>query len=93
MADAMVGKARRAARRVGVENVTFEQGDAEQMPFADGSFDAALVNGIFKTSVGTSRPWPANFARCCAQGLRTVVAEMTFVDPPVQVASIDDWFR
>lgn len=38
----MVEAARRAAARRGIGNATFERADAEEMPFPDASFDAAL---------------------------------------------------
>jgi ubiquinone/menaquinone biosynthesis C-methylase UbiE len=45
--DAMLGRARRAAKEAGLENVKFFKADAENLPIEDGSIDVALVNGIF----------------------------------------------
>ena len=94
MADAMIRKARQAAILLGVQNVTFQRGDAERMPFADSTFDAALVNGIFNLCPDKP-PVARELARVLRGGGRAVVAEMTFVDPlpSIEVASIDDWFR
>src|SRR6266567_663996 len=39
MTQEMLDKARRASVAMGVENVEFVEGEAEQLPFADASFD------------------------------------------------------
>lgn len=43
----MLDRARRAASRMGAENVEFLESDAESLPVDDRSVDVALVNGIF----------------------------------------------
>ena len=94
LADAMVAKARRAASLLGVDNVAFEQRAAEAMPFEDGRFDAALVNGIF--NLCPDKPTVAReLFRVLRPGGRAVVAEITFVDavPPAEIQTLDDWFR
>jgi SAM-dependent methyltransferase len=40
--------ARAAADAQGIENVRFEQGDIHTLPFADGTFDAALVHAVME---------------------------------------------
>jgi len=94
MAEVMVAKARRAAELTGTRNVSFEQGDAESMPFASGRFDTALVNGIFNLCPDKSLVAGELF-RVLRPGGRAVVAEISFREPlpPVDVHSIDDWFR
>ncbi|MFN7999165.1 MAG: methyltransferase domain-containing protein [Bryobacteraceae bacterium] len=42
-----VVSAREAAARTGMDNVLFCCGEAEKLPMSEGSFDLALVNGIF----------------------------------------------
>ncbi len=94
LAEAMVAKARRVAALVGVENASFARGEAESMPFGDGTFDAALVNGIFNLCPDKT-PAARELYRVLRPGGRAVVAEITFTDPlpPTEVRSIDDWFR
>ncbi len=94
MAEAMVAKARRAATLVGAGNVGFERGEAEAMPFGDASFDAALVNGLFNLCPDKA-PVARELHRVLRPGGRAVVAEITFTEPlpPVEVRSLDDWFR
>ncbi|MBE0428349.1 MAG: methyltransferase domain-containing protein [Thermoleophilia bacterium] len=43
----MLDRARHAAKEAGLDNVDFYLADAESLPFPDGLFDVALVNGIF----------------------------------------------
>src|SRR6266540_5159085 len=46
MTREMLDKARRAAGEMGAENVEFVEGEAEQLPFADASFDVVISNGV-----------------------------------------------
>ena len=45
--EEMLARARAAADEAGLRNLEFILADAEQLPLPDGSFDVALVNGIF----------------------------------------------
>ena len=42
----MLSKARAAAGEAGAENVEFVEAEAEQLPFADASFDVVISNGV-----------------------------------------------
>src|SRR3989442_9061183 len=44
MTSAMLAKARAAAAEMGLTNVEFVEGEAEQLPFPDESFDVAVSN-------------------------------------------------
>jgi arsenite methyltransferase len=46
MTPEMLRKARSAAREAGIGNVTFVEGEAERLPFADESFDVVISNGV-----------------------------------------------
>jgi arsenite methyltransferase len=94
LAEAMVAKAQQNAALAGADNVAFKQGEAEAMPFAEASFDAALVNGIFNLCPDKP-PVARELARVLRPGGRAVVAEITFTDslPASEVKSPDDWFR
>ncbi len=46
----MVNKAREIAKKNSYENVRFEHGDMEVMPFSDGSFDAVISNCVINLS-------------------------------------------
>ena len=93
-AEAMVAKARHVAGPVGTRNVTFVHGQAEALPFPDGTFDAAHVNGIFNLCPDKP-PVGRELFRVLKPGGRAVVAEITYTNviPPVTLESADDWFR
>jgi arsenite methyltransferase len=42
----MIEKAREGAAELGVSNVTFVVGEAEELPFDDASFDVVISNGV-----------------------------------------------
>jgi arsenite methyltransferase len=46
MTPEMLAKARAGAADSGLENVAFVQGEAEQLPFPDESFDIVISNGV-----------------------------------------------
>jgi arsenite methyltransferase len=46
MTPEMLAKARDSAAELGLENVTFVEGEAEVLPFRDGSFDVVISNGV-----------------------------------------------
>ena len=46
MTQAMLDKARRNADQVGLENITFRQGYAEELPVEDGWADVVISNGV-----------------------------------------------
>lgn len=46
MTPAMLARARQAATELGVTNTTFVEGQAEKLPFQDGSFDVVISNGV-----------------------------------------------
>lgn len=90
----MVAKARAVAASLRADEVRFEQGQAEALPFAEKTFDAALVNGIFNLC-----PDKLTVARELHRVMkvegRVVVAEITSNEPLLakEVRTVDDWFR
>ena len=46
MTPEMLAKARAAAAEMGAQNVDFVEAEAEQLPFADASFDVVISNGV-----------------------------------------------
>jgi ubiquinone/menaquinone biosynthesis C-methylase UbiE len=76
MLDALM---RRAAKR-GIENIAPKQGDARELPYADGSFDAAFlvtVLGEIPDQMAALR----ELQRVIRPGGRLVVGEIAPVDP------------
>jgi arsenite methyltransferase len=94
LSEAMVARARALAASEGASHVRFERGEAEAMPFADATFDAALVNGCFNLCPDKAAV-ARELLRVLRPGGRALVAEITFIGPlpPLEVRSVDDWFR
>ena len=46
MTPEMLEKARAGAAEIGAGNLTFVEGEAERLPFRDGSFDVVISNGV-----------------------------------------------
>src|SRR5205823_2613237 len=46
MTEPMLAKARAAADQMGATNVEFVAGEVERLPFADGTFDVVISNGV-----------------------------------------------
>jgi arsenite methyltransferase len=78
----------------GADNVRFERGEAEAMPFADATFDAAYANGLL--NLCPDKPTVVSeLRRVLKPGGRAVIGEITFVEAPplTELKSVDDWFR
>jgi arsenite methyltransferase len=46
MTAEMIEKARKGAAKLGLTNATFVEGEAEELPFDDASFDVVISNGV-----------------------------------------------
>lgn len=94
LAEEMVERARRAAADGGIGNVRFERAEAEALPFDEGEFDAALVNGLLNLCPDKSAVLQELW-RVLRTGGRAVVAEITAPaeSGPVPLRSVEDWFR
>lgn len=55
MTDEQLEKARRLRDEAGMDNVTFEKGYIEELPFEDGTFDAVISNGVVNLSPDKER--------------------------------------
>lgn len=87
---AMLQRARQAAAS---GNVHFVQAGAEQLPLADASFDAALVNGIFNLNPARDAIF-GELARVLKPGGAVYGAELILREPLTeqQRASTANWF-
>jgi ubiquinone/menaquinone biosynthesis C-methylase UbiE len=72
IADAMLGHARSAAARDGLD-IDYRQADAESLPFADGSFDG-VISTFGVMFVGNPEAAAAELARVVRPGGRVVLA-------------------
>jgi arsenite methyltransferase len=80
MTPQMLAKARNAAAAMGVGNVTFVEGEAERLPFADASFDVVVSNGVIDL-VPDKDALFAELYRVLAPGGRMQIADVTIQNP------------
>jgi arsenite methyltransferase len=80
MTPQMLAKARNAAAAMGVGNVTFVEGEAERLPFADASFDVVVSNGVIDL-VPDKDALFAELYRVLAPGGRMQMADVTIQNP------------
>ncbi len=91
--DDMLARAWGAAGASGLKNLAFVLGDAEQLPVPDGSFDVALVNGIFNLNPAR-RAIFAELGRVVRPGGAVYAAELILVAPLPEGSSCNatNWF-
>ena len=80
MTPAMLVKARSAATAMGVSNVEFVEGEAEQLPFADASFDVVISNGVIDLIPDKDAVF-AELYRVLVPGGRMQIADVTIQNP------------
>jgi SAM-dependent methyltransferase len=80
MTREMLDKARRAAGEMGAENVEFVEGEAEQLPFADASFDVVISNGVIDLIPDKDTVF-SELHRVLAPGGRIQIADVTIQRP------------
>ena len=80
MTPEMLAKARAAAEQAGIENVSFVEGDAESLRFADASFDVVISNGVIDLIPDKDAVF-AELYRVLVPGGRIQVADVTIQRP------------
>jgi arsenite methyltransferase len=80
MTPAMLGKARAAAAEIGATNVEFIESEAEHLPFADGTFDVVISNGVIDL-IPDKDAVVAELHRVLMPGGRLQIADVTIQNP------------
>ena len=91
--ESMLFRAHQAVEQLGLQNVLFCRGDAENLPLEDGTIDAALVNGIFNLNPARAAIF-SELARVVKPGGVVYLAEIILSQPlpPEARASEANWF-
>jgi SAM-dependent methyltransferase len=92
MTPAMLAKARAAAAEMGLSNVEFVECEAEQLPFADESFDVVISNGVIDLIPDKDAVF-SELYRVLVAGGRMQIADVTIQNPVSEEGrrNIDLW--
>jgi SAM-dependent methyltransferase len=92
MTPEMLAKARAGAAELGLENVSYVEGEAESLPFADGSFDVVVSNGVIDLVPDKDAVF-AEIHRVLRPGGRIQIADVTIQRPASEEGrrNIDLW--
>jgi SAM-dependent methyltransferase len=80
MTAEMLAKAREAGETMGAANVSFVEGEAERLPFADSSFDVVISNGVIDLIPDKDAVY-GEIARVLRVGGRIQIADVTIQRP------------
>ncbi len=80
MTPEMLEKARSGAAELGLENVSFVEGDAERLPFGEASFDVVISNGVIDLIPDKDAVF-SELHRVLVPGGRLQIADVTIQQP------------
>jgi arsenite methyltransferase len=92
MTPTMLAKARAAAAEMGATNIEFLESEAEQLPFADDSYDVVVSNGVIDLIPDKDAVF-AEIHRVLRPGGRMQIADVTIQNPVSEEGrrNIDLW--
>jgi arsenite methyltransferase len=90
----MLARASENTRLAGVDNVTFQESSAEQLPFPDNSFEVVISNGVFNLVVDKVKALGEVF-RVLKPGGRFLLADQVLSGelPKETKARVENWAR
>ena len=94
MTPEMLARARKSLQETTLQNVSFHNASAEDLPFPDESFDVVISNGVFNLIPDKARALEEVFRVLRPRG-RMMIADqiLTGVLPADMKARIESWFR
>jgi len=92
--EEMIEKANENLILLGLNNVSFEKGEAEELPFQDELFDVVISNGAFNLTLDKDKALKEAFRVIKPKG-RLMIADMVLVSPlpPERAGKIENWYQ
>ena len=90
----MLARASENARLAGLDNVTFQESSADQLPFPDNRFDLVISNGVFNLVVDKVQALSEVFRVLKPEG-RFMLADQVLAGelPQETKARVENWAR
>ncbi len=90
----MLNRARANLEKTSFKNVTFQEGSAEELPFLDGTFDAAISNGVFNLIPDKAKALREVFRVLKISGRFLLADQILMGDMPSDTESmVENWAR
>jgi arsenite methyltransferase len=88
----MLERARENLRKASLENVTFQEGSAEDLPFPEASFDAVISNGVFNLVPDKVRALKEVRRVLKPNGRFMLADQVLTIEPPADTRSmVENW--
>jgi arsenite methyltransferase len=91
---AMLDKAKSNLALLALDNVTFQEGEAELLPFPDQEFDLVISNGVLNLTINKAQA-VKEVLRVLKPGGRLQIADMVLMEalPPERAGRMENWYQ